>query len=196
MLIQGDAIKSERHFVAEANGHKYASELLQQVLHMNEGKYLNEETKGSQTSFCTGVAGYPEKHFESPSEAADLRRLKEKIDLGADYILTQMFFDNRHYFRFVDKCRDLGIRAPIIAGLKPLTSKQQLINIPRTFHVSLPDELVCELEQAKDNAAVRQIGLEWCISQTQGLIKKGGPCLHYYTMGRPEVIETIIKACF
>lgn len=196
LLIRGDAIKSEGQFTAEENGHKYASELLYQVLHMNKGKYLHEETQGSPTNFCTGVAGYPEKHFEAPNEAADLRRLKEKINMGADYILTQMFFDNSYYFQFVEQCRAIGIRAPIIAGLKPITTKQQLTSIPRTFHVSLPDELVGEIERAKDNTAVGQIGIEWCISQTQALIKGGAPCVHYYTMSRTKSTEAIIKKCF
>ena len=196
LIIRGDAIKSEGHFKPEENGHKYASDLLEQVLNMNAGKYLHEETIGSPTSFCTGVAGYPEKHYEAPNEASDIRMLKKKIDMGAAYILTQMFFDNEVYFRFVERCRSAGIRVPIIAGLKPITTKGQLLSIPRTFHVSLPDELVCELVEAKDNAAVRKIGIDWCIEQSKGLLKGGAPCIHYYTMSRPEACQAIIKACF
>ena len=196
LLIRGDAIKSEPVFQAEENGHSYASELLQQVLNMNNGRYLHEETKGHMTSFCTGVAGYPEKHYESPNEIADLHVLKQKVALGAQYVLTQMFFDNAIFFRFVKKCRDMGITVPIIPGVKPITAKNQLLNIPRTFHVSLPQVFVKELEQAKNDEAARTIGIAWCIAQTKELLAGGVPCIHYYTMSRPGATETIVKACY
>lgn len=196
LLIRGDAIKSEGHFRPEADGHLYASDLLEQVLNMNQGKYLHAETQGSLSHFCTGVAGYPEKHYEAPNEAADLRILKKKIDMGADYILTQMFFDNTFFFSFVKKCREIGIQVPIIPGLKPITTKNQLLSIPRTFYVSLPDELARALEKAKDNSHAQEIGIQWCISQSKELLKHGVSCIHYYTMSRPKATEAIIRACY
>ena len=148
------------------------------------------------TNFCAGVAGYPEKHFEAPNEQADLRTLKQKVDMGAQYILTQMFFDNALFFSFVEKCRAIGINVPIIPGLKPITGIRQLIDLPRTFHVSLPDELVQAVSKAKNKEAVKTIGIEWCSLQTKELRTAGVPCIHYYTMSRPESTESIIRACY
>ena len=196
LLIRGDAIKSETHFVPEKDGYTYATELLEGVTQMNQGQYLHEETRGPKTNFCIGVAGYPEKHYESPNEEFDLRILKKKIDMGAHYVLTQMFFDAHTYLHFVKKCKEIGIDTPIIPGIKPITTKNQFTNIPRTFHASIPNELAIEIEKAKTNEEVTEIGIEWCISQSKALIQAGAPCIHYYTMSRPAVIERIIKACF
>ena len=138
------------------------------------------------TNFCVGVSGYPEKHFEAPNLIADLKYLKEKIDAGADYIVTQMFFDNKKYFEFVAQCRATGINVPIIPGLKILTSKKQILSLPKIFHIDIPQELFAEVEKCKDDKAVRELGIKWCIQQSKELVKANVPCLHYYTMGSSE----------
>ncbi|HRO08698.1 MAG TPA: methylenetetrahydrofolate reductase [NAD(P)H] [Saprospiraceae bacterium] len=194
LVLRGDPIKSESTFIAEENGHKFASELLEQIVNLNHGNYLDDELlNSSQTDFCIGVAGYPEKHFESPNLNIDLQYLKKKIDLGADYIVTQMFFDNQKFFDFVFKCRNSGIQVPIIPGIKPITTLSQITSLPKTFHVDLPDILALELIKAKDNAAVRQIGHEWAVQQCRELLKNGIPLLHFYTMSKSEVVNNIIK---
>ncbi len=197
LLLQGDAIKSESKFVAEPDGHKYASELLEQVVKMNNGVYLDDELQTpSPTTFCIGVAGYPEKHFNAPNLKADIKYLKLKVDMGAEYIVTQMFFDNKKYFDFVDKCREAGINVPIIPGIKPLTSKGQLTVLPKTFHIDIPEELSEEAEKCKDNAALKEVGIKWCIQQSKELIKKGVPTLHFYSMGKSDPIYRIAKELF
>ncbi|MBV6647741.1 MAG: methylenetetrahydrofolate reductase [NAD(P)H] [Cyclobacteriaceae bacterium] len=196
LVLRGDAIKTEGSFVPEPDGHNYAVDLLQQVMGLNQGAYIHEEVQGSKTNFCAGVAGYPEKHFEAPNLNADIRFLKQKIDLGAEYIVTQMFFDNSRYFEFVDKCRDAGITVPIIPGLKPLATKRQTTVLPSIFHVDLPEDLVNGVEKCKDNAQVREVGVEWCIQQSKELQEKGVPCLHYYTMSKSASIKKIASALF
>ncbi|MCE7992356.1 MAG: methylenetetrahydrofolate reductase [NAD(P)H] [Roseivirga sp.] len=196
LVLRGDAIKTEGRFEPDPNGHSYASELLQQVLDLNNGEYLHEEVVRNKTNFCIGVAGYPEKHFEAPSLNTDLRYLKKKVDMGAEYIVTQMFFDNKKYFEFVDKCREAGINVPIIPGLKPITTKKQMTFLPSIFHVDLPDDLVDELEKCNDNAAVREVGIEWAIQQSKELKEAGVPCLHYYTMSRSKVTRRIAEGLF
>ncbi len=196
LVLRGDAIKSEGAFRPEENGHHYASDLLQQVLDLNHGSYLHEEVEGSKTDFCIGVAGYPEKHFEAPNLNIDIKYLKKKIDMGAEYIVTQMFFENEKYFEFVDKCREAGIKVPIIPGLKPLATKRQMTVLPSIFHVDLPDELTNELEKCKDNAAVKEVGVEWCIKQSKELMERGAPVLHYYTMSKSASIRRIAEALF
>jgi methylenetetrahydrofolate reductase (NADPH) len=197
LVLRGDPIKSEGRFKPEPNGHTYAVELVHQVVNMNNGRYLDSDLKETtKTNFCIGVAGYPEKHFEAPNRKADLRHLKAKVDAGAEYIVTQMFFDNQAYFKFVDECREYGITVPIIPGLKPIASKAQLSVIPHHFHINLPDELVQAVEKAKDDAAVREIGIEWCIEQSKELMKGGAPVLHYYTMGKAKSTKAIAKAVF
>jgi methylenetetrahydrofolate reductase (NADPH) len=194
LVLRGDPIKTESTFMPEPNGHKYASELLEQIVNLNQGKYLDNELENtSKTDFCIGVAGYPEKHFEAPNFNIDLRYLKKKIDLGADYIVTQMFFDNQKYFDFVDKCRAVGIEVPIIPGLKPITTQSQITALPKTFHVDLPDELANELVNAKDNKAVKQIGEEWIIQQCKELIERGVPILHFYTMSKSDGVLKILQ---
>lgn len=196
LVLRGDAIKTEGRFEPDPNGHSYASDLLQQVLDLNNGEYLHEEVVRNKTNFCIGVAGYPEKHFEAPSLKTDMRYLKKKVDMGAEYIVTQMFFDNQKYFEFVEKCRAADINVPIIPGLKPITTKKQMTFLPSIFHVDMPDDLVDELEKCKDNTAVREVGVEWAIQQSKELKEAGVPCLHYYTMSRSKVTRKIAEALF
>ncbi len=196
LVLRGDAIKTEGRFEPDPNGHSYASDLLQQVLDLNSGEYLHEEVVRNKTNFCIGVAGYPEKHFEAPSLKTDMRYLKKKVDMGAEYIVTQMFFDNQKYFEFVEKCRAADINVPIIPGLKPITTKKQMTFLPSIFHVDMPDDLVDELEKCKDNTAVREVGVEWAIQQSKELKEAGAPCLHYYTMSRSKVTRKIAEALF
>ena len=195
LVLRGDPIRSEGRFKAEADGHSYAIDLLNQVSDMNRGKYLDPDLKNSNaTQFCIGVAGYPEKHFEAPNLASDLRWLKRKVEDGAEYVITQMFFDNAAYFDFVAKCRKQGIDIPILPGLKPLTTKGQLNSLPQNFHVNLPDELVDLIERAKTKEAVKEIGVEWCIRQAKELKEAGVPGLHFYTMGKADPTAQIAKA--
>lgn len=194
LVLRGDAAKNETSFEAEPDGHKYAIDLLKQVVNLNHGIYLEEELKGTDgTKFCAGVAGYPEKHFEAPNMDTDMHYLKAKMDAGAEYIVTQMFFDNNKFFDFVKHCREAGITVPIIPGLKPITSKKQLTIIPRTFHVDLPAEFANEILKATTDADVEKIGTEWLIAQSKELKKYGVPVLHYYTLGKPHVIANVIK---
>jgi methylenetetrahydrofolate reductase (NADPH) len=197
LVLQGDAIKSESKFVPEPDGHRYASELLEQVVKMNKGKYLDDELQiADPTNFCVGVAGYPEKHFNAPNLKSDLKYLKLKVDMGAEYIVTQMFFDNKKYFDFVDLCRENGITVPIIPGIKPLTGKAQLTVLPKTFHIDIPEALSEEAESCKDNAAVKEVGIQWAIEQSRELMKRGVPTLHFYSMGKSDPIYRIAKALF
>lgn len=197
LALRGDADKSVGRFVPEEDGHTYAWELVKQIADMNKGVYLHDETESAfQTDFCIGVAGYPEKHFEAPSLNYDLKYLRKKIDAGAGYIVTQMFFDNQKYFDYVAKVRAAGIHVPIIPGLKPITTLGQIVTLPRTFFLDLPDELMSELEKCKTNADVKQVGIEWAIAQSKGLIEAGVPCLHYYTMSKADATYKIAKEVF
>ena len=197
LLLQGDQDKNPRAGAAKSNSHKYASDLVFQVANMNKGKFLHEETETEmKTNFCIGVAGYPEKHFESPNLATDLKWLKHKVDSGADYIVTQMFFDNKKYFSFVEKCRAAGITIPIIPGIKPIAQKAQLSVLSKMFHIDIPEELADEVENSKDDKAVKRVGVEWAINQSKELKAAGVPCLHYYTMSRSEATIEIAKAVF
>lgn len=195
MVLKGD---SKDHLnIDKVNQHRYASGLVEQVHNMNRGKFLHEETLNEmETDFCIGVAGYPEKHFEAPNMNSDLKWLKNKVDLGADYIVTQMFFDNKKYFQFVERCRKEGILVPIIPGLKPLDAKYQLKSIPSRFYIELPDDLVKEIEKCKNASDVRKVGVEWCIIQSKELKAAGVPTLHYYTMSKSEGVVHIAKEVF
>jgi len=194
LVLRGDAAKNETAFESEPGGHKYAIELLRQVVNLNNGIYLEEELKGhNSTKFCIGVAGYPEKHFEAPNMQTDLAYLKNKVDAGAEYIVTQMFFDNKKFFAFEKQCREVGITVPIIPGLKPITSKKQLSIIPRTFYVDIPTELSDEILKCKDDACVEQVGTEWLLAQSKELKAAGVPVLHYYTLGKPHVVCNVVK---
>jgi len=197
LALRGDAVKNETYFSAEKEGHTYAKDLVKQIVGLNKGEYLDEELLNkSKTNFCIGVAGYPEKHMEAPSLDQDVLRLKEKVDAGACYVVTQMFFDNQKYFEFVDKCRKAGIIVPIIPGLKPLATKKQLSILPHRFHVDLPDELTLEVLKCKSKEEVRQVGVEWCIQQSKELIEGGAPVLHYYSMGKSDNIQKIAGELF
>ena len=194
LVLRGDAAKNETAFEPEPGGHKYASDLLKQVVNLNAGVYLEDELKDShKTKFCIGVAGYPEKHFEAPNMDADLDYLKKKVDAGADYIITQMFFDNAKFFAFEKACRAIGITVPIIPGLKPIYTKKQLTVLPKTFSIELPTELSSAVAQCKVDEDVEKIGIEWLLAQSKELKKAGVPVLHYYTLGRPLMIAEVVK---
>lgn len=197
LVLRGDAAKNESAFEPEPGGHKYAIDLLKQVVNLNEGVYLEEELKNtSKTKFCIGVAGYPEKHFEAPNMESDLKHLKAKVDAGADYIITQMFFDNQKYFSFVQSCREIGINVPIIPGLKPVYSKKQLTILPKTFHIDLPTPLSEAVSACKSDMDVEKVGQEWLLEQSRELKKAGVPVLHYYTLGRPQLVANVVKELF
>ena len=197
MALRGDAVKSETYFTPEKEGHSYASELVSQISDLNKAIYLDDELKNtSPTDFCIGVGAYPEKHMEAPSLDSDIHFLKKKIKKGAEYIVTQMFFDNQKYFDFVDKCRKAGIEVPIIPGLKPLATKKQLNLLPHRFYVDLPEDLIVEVVKCKDNNAVREVGIEWCINQSKELQKAEIPVLHYYSMGKSSNIKEVSEAVF
>ena len=194
LVLRGDAAKNEASFEPEPQGHSYAIDLLKQVVNLNNGIYLDEDIRnGGKTKFCIGVAGYPEKHFEAPNLEIDLRMLKEKVDAGATYIMTQMFFDNQKFFSFVDACRQMGINVPIIPGLKPITSKKQLSVLPRIFHVDLPTDLSVEVMKCRTDEDVEKVGTEWLLQQSRELKAFGVPVLHYYTLGKPKVIWNVVK---
>ena len=194
LVLRGDAAKNESTFEPEPGGHKYANELLKQVADLNAGIYLEENLKNShKTDFCIGVAGYPEKHFEAPNMDTDLQYLKAKVDAGADYIVTQMFFDNEKYYEFVKACRAIGITVPIIPGLKPIYNKKQLTVLPKTFHIDLPADLSNEILKCKTDEDVEKIGQEWLLAQSRDLKKSGVPVLHYYTLGKPHVVANVVR---
>lgn len=194
LVLRGDAAKNETAFEPEPGGHRYACDLLKQVINLNAGVYLEDDLKGTQkTDFCIGVAGYPEKHFEAPNKDTDLRYLKAKVDAGADYIVTQMFFDNEKYYAFVKACREAGIMVPIIPGLKPIYNKKQLAVLPKTFYIDLPDALSNEIAKCKTDEEVEKLGEEWLLHQSKDLKKNGVPVLHYYTLGKPHVVANVVK---
>lgn len=194
LVLRGDAPRNESSFEPEPGGHRYALELLHQVVNMNNGIYLEDDLKTTvKTDFCIGVAGYPEKHFEAPNMQTDLAYLKAKVDAGADYIVTQMFFDNKKYFDFVQTCRSAGINVPIIPGLKPITSRKQMTVLPRTFHVDIPEALSTEILKCKQDCEVEDIGTQWLLQQSKELKAAGVPVLHYYTLGKPHVIANVVK---
>jgi len=196
VALRGDAVKSETYFSANKDGHSYASQLVNQISDLNKGKYLEDLEISSKTNFCIGVAGYPEKHMEAPSLESDIHFLKEKIKLGADYIVTQMFFDNSKFFEFKEMCEKKGINVPIIPGLKPISTKKQLNILPHRFHCDLPEALIKEIIKCKDNSEVKQVGIEWCIEQSKELKKHGVPFLHYYSMGKALNIKKIASEIF
>ena len=197
LLLRGDAIKSENSFEPDPNGHIYAVDLVKQVVRMNKGMYIDDDLVDvAPSNFCIGVAGYPEKHFEAPNLKSDLKHLKAKVEAGAEYIVTQMFFDNKKFFDFVKECREADITVPIIPGLKAITTKRQSTILPKTFHIDLPDALLDEVEKCETDKEVKQVGIEWCIEQCKELVKFGVPCLHIYTMGNADVTMKIAKKVF
>lgn len=197
LALRGDSIKSEAEFVPEPGGHPYAIDLVKQVGEMNSGKYIEHELADvAPTNFCIGVAGYPEKHFEAPNMISDMKYLKAKVDAGAEYIVTQMFFDNSKYFEFVKLCKEANINVPIVPGLKILTTKKQATLLPKIFKIDVPHELLEQIEKCKTDAEVKEVGIEWCINQSKELIKEKAPCLHYYTMGTSEVTRRVASKVF
>jgi methylenetetrahydrofolate reductase (NADPH) len=197
LVLRGDAEKGQKTFVPEPDGNQQAIDLLKQVVGLNNGDYLDKEIiNGSKTNFCMGVAGYPEKHFEAASMELDLQRAKEKVDAGAQYIMTQMFFDNKKYFEYVDACRSIEINVPIIPGLKPITNKKQLTVLPNIFYVDIPADLRNAMQAATTDEACEQVGTEWLIQQSKELKAAGVPVLHYYTLGKPKVVKDVCKSVF
>lgn len=197
LALRGDGVKSDLLFQPEENGHSHADELVHQIKNLGKGKYLDPDLKNTAIlDFCVGVAGYPEKHFEAPNLNTDLNYLKQKVAAGAEYIVTQMFFDNQAYFKFVDRCRAAGIDVPIIPGLKSISSLRQLTILPKIFHIDLPDDLVSEIARCKTDSDAKIVGTEWAIQQTKELIAAKVPSLHMYTMGVSDSTKNIIKAVF
>ncbi len=197
LALRGDPPKGEKRFIPEEGGHKHAVDLVKQIMNMNKGIYIEEDLENAtQTDFSVGVAGYPEKHFEAPNMKSDLRYLKDKVDAGADYIVTQMFFDNSKFFRFVENCRVEGIKCPIIPGIKPITYLNDINLLPQTFYIEIPDDLVHELSRCKTNKDARQVGVEWATAQSIELKKAGVPVIHYYTIGVADNIRQIAEKVF
>ena len=197
MALRGDAMSHQKYFEVEKGGHAFAKDLVSQISDLNTGKYLHDVIETTHKSdFCIGVAGYPEKHLESPSLQTDLKYLKEKVDAGADYVVTQMFFDNQKYFDFVKAAKAAGIHVPIIPGIKPIAVKRHLQLLPQVFRIDLPEALISSVESCKTNKDVRQVGVEWAIQQSKELLAAGVPVLHYYSMGKSDNIEKIASAIF
>jgi methylenetetrahydrofolate reductase (NADPH) len=197
LALRGDPQKGSRRFIPEKDGHSNTYELIKQIVNMNNGKYLEDTLEeSSPTNFCIGVAGYPEKHFEAANRLVDIDNLKLKVDAGANYIVTQMFFDNRKFFRFRDECRAAGIKVPIIAGIKPISALNDVKLLPQVFHIDLPHELFVAAQKCKNDNEVREVGIEWTTMQSKELLKEGVPGIHYYTLGRSDNIARIVRASF
>lgn len=197
LALRGDAVKNEAHFIPERDGHAHAVDMIRQAAALNKGQYLyEEEQEAAPTDLCIGAACYPEKHPEALNLNVDIAYLKEKVEAGAEYLVTQMFFDNAKYFAFVDLCREQGIDVPIIPGLKPITTLRHIAFLPKTFRVDLPDAFAAELVKCKTDAAVKQVGVEWCTAQARELMTRGAPSLHFYTMGRSEAVRAVAAKVF
>lgn len=197
LALRGDPPKGSRRFLAEKDGHTNTWELVKQISNMNKGKYLESSLEDTTpTKFCIGVAAYPEKHFEAPNRQVDIENLKQKVEAGADYIVTQMFFDNRKFFRFIDECRKAGITIPIIPGIKPISAMNDIKLIPQAFHIDLPNDLVTAVQKCTTDNAAREVGIEWTTMQSKELIKEGVPGIHYYTLGRSDNVARIVKASY
>lgn len=197
MALRGDAMSHQKYFEASKGGHQYAKQLVDQIQNLNKGQYLHDVIEvDEKANFCIGVAGYPEKHIEAPSLQTDLKRLKEKVDAGADYVVTQMFFDNQKYFEFVEAAKAIGIDVPIIPGIKPITIKRHLQLLPQVFKLDLPEDLIDAVDACKSNAEVRQVGVEWAIQQSKELQQAKVPLIHYYSMGKSDNIKAIAAEVF
>ena len=197
LALRGDGVKNQHVFVPTPNGHSNANELVLQLKDLGKGKYLEEDLKNNTPlDFCIGVAGYPEKHFEAPNMEQDLLYLKQKVDAGADYIVTQMFFDNKIYYDFVKRCREIGINVPIIPGIKPINLLNQLTVLPKLFSIDIPVELAKELGKCKTNHEAARVGTEWAIYQSKDLVANNVPSLHIYTYGVADNVKEIVKAVF
>lgn len=197
LALRGDPPAGIKRFVPTSGGHTYSHQLVRQIVDLNAGIYLDPTLENAQkTNFCIGVAGYPEKHGEAPNLEFDIAMLKKKVDAGADYIVTQMFFDNQVYFHFVERCRQAGITVPIIPGIKPVGSRRDLATIPQTFHVDFPPELVEQLGRASSQSEIREVGVAWCIKQTKELLAANVPGVHFYTLGKAESVARVVRACY
>ncbi|MBN2634131.1 MAG: methylenetetrahydrofolate reductase [NAD(P)H] [Bacteroidales bacterium] len=197
LALRGDPQRGSRTFIPEKDGHEHTSDLVKQIVDMNSGRYLESTlVDTTSTNFCIGVAAYPEKHFEAPNRETDMEYLKQKVDAGADYIVTQMFFDNSKFFRFRDECRKAGINVPIVAGLKPVSALNDIKLLPQTFHIDMPNDLVSEVRKCKTDQEAREAGIEWAVEQSRELIREGVPGIHYYTLGRSDNIARIVKSAF
>ena len=197
LALRGDPVKTENRFRPTPGGHSYAVELIEQINDMNKGDFLHDEKyTNSNTNFCIGAAAYPEKHVEALNLKNDIARLKAKVEAGAEFLVTQLFYDNQKYFDFVSQCRAAGIDVPIIPGIKPLTKLRHISFIPKTFFVDFPDELADQLNNCKTDADVKKVGTAWCIKQSQELIEQNVPCLHYYTMSNSKEILDVAKEVF
>lgn len=197
VALRGDAIPGQRFFIPEADGFAHSQGLVAMIQNLNKGIYLDPTVRdGLSTDFCVGVAAYPEKHFEAANLDTDIQFLKQKVDAGADYIITQMFFNNDSFYQFVDRCRQAGIQVPIIPGLKPISSQRQIDMLPRSFHIDIPQALVAEMKKATSSDAAYQIGVEWCVNQSRDLLTHGVPAIHYYTMAKADNVRTVVKTVF
>ena len=196
LALRGDSIKTESAFRPHTEGHSYAVDLIKQVVEMNSGKYITEDFQLEPTNYCIGTAGYPEKHFEAMNLNTDLQYLKAKVDAGAEYIVTQMFFDNQKYFEFVDACRAIGITVPIIPGIKPIKTLNHTTFLPKLFHIDYPEALAKELLKCKNNEAVKHLGIEWGIQQSKELKAQNVPGIHYYTMSNSDEVKAIASEVF
>ncbi len=196
LALRGDSIKTESAFRPHSEGHSYAVDLIKQVVEMNSGKYITEDFQLEPTNYCIGTAGYPEKHFEAMNLSTDLQYLKAKVDAGAEYIVTQMFFDNQKYFDFVDACHAIGITVPIIPGIKPIKTLNHTTFLPKLFHIDYPEALAKELLKCKNNEAVKHLGIEWGIQQSKELKAQNVPGIHYYTMSNSDEVKAIASQVF
>lgn len=197
VALRGDAIPGQRFFIPDPEGFAHTDELVGMISNLNKGRYLDPTVvNGLPTDFSIGVAGYPEKHYEAANMDTDIQHLKEKVEKGADYVITQMFFDNARYYDFVDRCRKAGITVPIIPGLKPISVARQIDLLPRSFHLDIPQDLVNEMLKAKTKEQVYEAGVAWCVAQSQDLLRHGVPAIHYYTMGKADNIRKIVKTVF
>ena len=197
MALRGDALPGQKHFIPEPDGFAHSSELVEMISNLNRGQYLDPTvTQGLATDFCIGVAGYPEKHFEAANLESDIQNLKKKVEAGAQYIVTQMFFDNAKFLHFIDKCRGAGIDVPIIPGLKPISTKKQIDLLPRSFHIDIPQPLVSLMKKTKTAEEAYQAGIDWAIKQSRELLQHGVPAIHYYTMAKPDNVCQIVRAVF
>lgn len=204
MALRGDAAKGSKYFEPTQGGHAHCSELVSQIANMNRGVYLDSNMKNPETTdFCVGVGAYPEKHIEAPNLETDIGFLKKKVDAGASYIITQMFFDNGKFFAFEKKCREAGITVPIIPGLKPVSTLRQVKTLPQAFAIDFPTDFVIGTDRirrlcAPDNidAALHEFGVEWCVAQCRELLAHGVPAIHFYTMGRADNVRAVVSKVF
>ncbi|MGB1048722.1 MAG: methylenetetrahydrofolate reductase [NAD(P)H] [Rhodothermales bacterium] len=194
MALRGDDTGFQKPVSVDRTRNEYAIDLVQQISAMNKGEYLEELIDAAPTEFCVGVAGYPEKHFEAPNITWDILNLKRKVDAGADYITSQMFFDNDSFIAFVNRCREVGITVPIVPGLKILTKKRQLQSLPARFHLQIPEALAAECEAAKTDDEVAEIGIRWALKQCEGLMEAGFSNLHFYIIQTPQHVREVVKS--